>query len=191
MQEQPSGAPAGGLFTPGQAPAQPQMPAGPQPQAPTAVQPQTDINWSASEFIDHSKPSGWYGMFIAGAIVGIVAIYFITRDFISVGVLLIFAVVFLVLSKRKPRVLQYGIGPSGIQIGEKLYPMGMFRAFAIIDEGALHSITVLPLKKISPPLNIYFAPDDERTIIEALGSYLPQEQRQQDMVDRLMRRIHF
>jgi hypothetical protein len=42
-----------------------------------------------------------------------------------------------------------------------------------------------------PLLTIYYDPADEDKIVNALSDMLPHEDRQHDMVERLMRRLRF
>lgn len=203
----------GWTFTPGQQPVQspaapqtagpaspvpavpPPSPQAPAPAAPPQPSPQasTDngINWTASEFVEHEKSAGWYLGVLFVAAVGIGIIYFITKDVFSVVVLAMFAIGFVVLAARKPQVLSYSLSDNGIQVGQKFYTFGQFKSFAVIDEGMIHSITLLPLKRFMPGISVYYAPDDEAAIVNFLGAHLPHEERKQDAVDRFMHRIRF
>jgi hypothetical protein len=42
-----------------------------------------------------------------------------------------------------------------------------------------------------PPISVYFEPQEEATIVELLGRYLPQEDKNQDIIDKLMHKIRF
>lgn len=150
-----------------------------------------NIDWTASEFIEHEKSASWYGAVSILGIAGIAAVYFITQDLFSVVALFLFGIAFLALGARKPKVLSYSLNDNGIQIGERFYGFDQFRSFAVIDEGSLHSISLLPIKRFMPELSIYFAPDDEDKIVDFLGHRLPFEERKQAMVDQFMRKIRF
>lgn len=154
----------------------------------SSIQP---VSWTASEYVAHDKSTAWFMKFIAVAIVGIGLIFFLTRDITSVILLSLLVIAFGVFAARKPNVLQYTLDNRGITIGKKFYPINVFRSFAIIEEGAFRSITLLPLKRFMPAISLYYAPDDERVIMEAFGALLPQETRKQDAVDKFMHRIRF
>lgn len=160
----------------------------PPPEAPSDAH----ISWSASEFIAYHKSSGWYikVLLVLGVIAG--AAYLLTGgDWISTISILIIGILFVVFAGRKPRVLDYGIDSDGIHIGGKLYSFTTLRSFAVIDEGSLHSIALLPSQRFMPSVSMYFEPQDEDQIVAALGSYLPMEDRKQDMIDRFMHKIRF
>lgn len=126
------------------------------------------------------------------ALLGIVAVIFLlTRDPISSLATFIIGLLLIVFASRKPRVLNYEISDQGIQIGQKLYPFATLKSFAVIDEGAIHSIDLLPLQRFMPAVSMYYEPADEATIVQTLGSFLPKEERSQPLIDQLMHKIRF
>jgi hypothetical protein len=161
-----------------------------QPQTPTINQ-VNSVDWSASEYVEHEKGNMWFVQFGLASVGIIGIIFFVTRDYISIVVLSVLAVGIGYFAGRKPETLNYKLDSQGIHIGAKLYPISMFKSFAIVEEGAISSIALLPLKRFMPAISVYFAPDDEKKIVDALGAMLPQEERQQDRVDKLMHKIRF
>jgi len=151
----------------------------------------TSISWTASEYIEHDKSVSWYVWFFLATAVIIGGIYLLTHEVISVILLSLLAIVFGVFAARKPQVLQYRLDDRGLTIGQKFYPMNLFRSFAVIEEGPFRSVTLLPMKRFMPAISLYFSPEDERAILDAFSSLLPQEIRQQDALDKLMHRIRF
>lgn len=147
--------------------------------------------WTASEYIAHNKGFGWYALLFLAAAVLAAAVYFVSRDVVSTATIGIIEVIFAVAAARKPRVLTYSLDGSGLTIGQKFYPYSNFKSFALIQQGAFPSITFMPLKRFMPSLSIYFAPDDQEKILDALSKHLPMEQSQGELVDRLMHRIRF
>ena len=62
------------------------------------------IQWSASEFIDHEKPAGWF-LVVAG--IGIVLtglVYLLTRDLVNCIVILLVIALFAISGARRPVV---------------------------------------------------------------------------------------
>lgn len=163
----------------------------PSPKQPIAAIKPT-VSWTASEFIAHDKSSGWYLLLALGAAVLAVLVYLFTHgDKVSTAVVVIVAITFGILAARKPRELEYGVDGSGIHIGEKFYPYSGFRSFSIVQEEAVESIWFMPLKRFMPPLTLYFDPDDGEKIVDVLAQFLPLENQQVDMVDKLMHRLRF
>lgn len=178
---------SGWVFSPGQdSMQQPPTEGSGQPSAPGG-----DITWTASEFIEHHKTAGWYIGSTLIAVLGIGAVYLITKDVISIVVLGLFAAVFIGFAARKPRTLQYVLRDHTITVGEQQYNLTQFKSFSVIEEGPIRSISLLPLKRFMPTLTIYYALEDEEAITNFLSAQLPYEERKQDSVDRLMRKIRF
>ena len=85
----------------------------PQSLAPTSVAsppagPDGTISWTASEFIAHSKTSGWFGLLALGAILATVVVWFLTKDIVSIVFILFAAVAFGVFAVRQPREAPIG-----------------------------------------------------------------------------------
>jgi hypothetical protein len=152
--------------------------------------PQT-VSWTASEFIAHEKNAGWYLVLVvaAAALAGLV--YLFTRDKISTAVVIFAAIIFGIYAARKPQTIGYQLTPHGLGIGQKFYDYGMFRSFAVIDEGAFSSVAFMPLKRFMPAISIYYDPADEEKIVKMLIDRLPMENRGHDLVERFLHSIRF
>jgi len=151
----------------------------------------TIISWTASEFIAYQKGVGWYVVALMALLVIGGIIFLITKDYISAIMTSLLIFVFIVFASRKPRVLNYEISDQGIHIGNNLINFSTLKSFAVIDEGSIRSIDLLPLKRFMPSISMYFEPQDELKIVQALGSYLPKEERNQPFIDKLMHKIRF
>jgi len=149
------------------------------------------ISWTASEFVAHEKSTGWYLMLMIAAVLIGALVYLVTKDIISVGVVMVAALLLGIYGTHKPRQLEYRLDAQGINIGDKHYAYDHFRSFSVVPEGAFHSIVFMPLKRFSVPISIYYAPEDEDKIADMLTHRLPFEEARLDNTDRLMRRIRF
>lgn len=150
------------------------------------------VEWTASEYIAHHKSAGWFIMVGVGTAVAAILTYIITRgDIISSIVIAVAGCAFGIFGARQPQVLNYRVDESGLHIGAKLYPYSDLKSFAVLEEGAIDSIMLLPLKRLMPIISVYFAPEDEQKIMNVLSAYLPVEQRSLDPVERLMRKMRF
>lgn len=151
----------------------------------------SEVKWTASEFIDHQKSSGWF-MALAGAgILLSVAVYFMTKDMFAAVIIALLAIIFGVGAARKPRILEYSIDGNGIAVGSRRSAFEDFRSFAVVSEGAIESILLLPTKRWAPPLSVYFAPEDGDRIINTLSAFVPFENHEPGLIDKFLHRIHF
>ena len=159
----------------------------------TSAQPpkSTTVKWTASEFIEHNKGADWYTMLIIGGVLLAAVIYLLTKDIVSVVMTVIVAIVFGVFAAHKPRVLEYQIDGTGINIGPKSYAYSNFKSFALVSEDTINSIWLMPLKRFMPIITVYFAPEDEKKILEVISNYLPVQNHQPDPIDRLMHKLRF
>ncbi len=182
----PNQQPAGWQFVPEQQ----TPPNQPNSQASVSAK-EVHVSWTASEFIAYQKGAGWYlsAFFVILIIAGIT--FLLGQDVISAVVIFIIGGLFIGFASRKPRVLTYEVSSQGIKIGEKLYQYNSLKSFAVIEEGSINSIDILPLQRFMPGISMYYEPQDEPAIVEALGTYLPREERKQPAIDKLMHRIRF
>lgn len=150
------------------------------------------VSWTASEYIEHAKGLSWFVLLGLGLVALVALVYFMTGKDIFASVMVgIAGLVFGIFAARPPKVLQYSISPAGVQIGEKLYPFKEFKSFAVLTEGPLPSLLLMPLKRFLPPITLFYDPKSEDAILNALSAYLPHEEKEPDAVDRLMSRIRF
>ncbi len=150
-----------------------------------------EVHWTASEYIDHKKSALWYVALVLATIFVSGIIYLIGRDVLTVVALVVVATSFGFFASRPPQTLNYVIERRGIVIGDKLYPYSILRTFSIQPERGFSSLQLIPLKRFMPAISVYYPPDQEEKIVNALNSYLPHEQRKPDPIDRLMRHIRF
>lgn len=159
--------------------------------SPQKPEPAQSVSWTASEFIDHHKSASWYLLFIVGLGVLVSAVYFIAKDIISSAVIGFTGLLFIILASHKPREMAYKIDGGGITIGTKFYPYAQFKSFGIHRDGAIGAINLMPLKRFMPELSIYYPPEQENNIVEILAYHLPHDQREEQGVDRLLKKLKF
>lgn len=161
---------------------------------PSNLSPKSDVesvSWTASEFIFHEKTSGWYVALVGVSLVGSAVLYLLTRDLIAVGAVLFGALMFGVYAGRKPRQLPYQVDVNGVQVGQRSFGYGEFKAFSVVQEDAFSSIVLSPLKRFATLTTIYYPPEQEDKVIAIIANYLPMENREQDSIDKFMHKIGF
>lgn len=162
-------------------------------EAVTPVAPGSDavIEWTASEFIAHERTMGWYGSFAGITLVVIALIYIITRDVVSVVVIALLAIIIGFGVSRQPKVVSYRLDSSGLSVGQKRYAYKLFKAFSVAQDGAILCVTFAPFNRFTPPLSIYFPPEDEEKILEILSNRLPLQPASQDWFDSIIKHARF
>jgi len=149
------------------------------------------VTWEASEYVHHQKAAGWY--FGLGGITILVSglLFLLLKDWFSLGVILLMGMAVGIYARREPKVQRYSLSASGLSVGEHHYPINEFGSYYITDEGGIQSATFIPLRRFMPPVSVYFLPQDGAKIIATLSNILPLEDRQPDLIDRLMKRVRF
>jgi hypothetical protein len=149
------------------------------------------VQWSASEYVAHEKSAGWYGLFFAGSLAIVALVFLITRDILASIVVLLSCSAISVYAARKPGTNSYVVDEKGVKVQERFYPYSTFRSFSLVEEGAINSIWLKPLKRLSPIVVMYFSPEDEQKIVDVLANFLPHEDRELDAIDRFSKRMRF
>lgn len=178
-----------------EAPAPQEQPAAPQPseQAPAVSLPEdVPIQWLAKEYVQLDKGTWWYVCFALVALALIALDVFVVRSWVySFSVLVIvMAISLIVYIRRPPRDIQYSLsGRQGLYVGERLYHLADFKAFGLINDDGHHSILLIPRKRFSPGVSVYFPEEAGEQIVDILGQRLPMKELKLDAVDRLIRLI--
>ena len=175
------------------APTAPQAPPTPVPQAPPAAPPSDNstVTWTTAEYFHHEHGVGWFALLFVAIITLTGVVYLLTRDYFASGTILVVGAIVGIFATRKPGQVTCELSNSGLRIGEKLYNYSQFKSFSIIRATESSSISLLPLKKFMPPVNVYFGAADEEKITDVLGRHLPYEQRKQAGIDRLSNKLKF
>ena len=151
----------------------------------------TTFSWTASEYIDHNRGSSWYLLLAmaTGALAAV--IYLLTKEYFATGAIVAVGIIAGFYAHQKPKKITYELSETGLQIGEKSYDYSLFKSFALVKDGMLNSIQLLPLKKLMPPISAYYDAADEEKIADILGEHLPYEEAKLDRIERLSRRLKF
>ncbi len=147
------------------------------------------ITWSAQEYIHMDKTPIWFIIFAIVVLVLIALGFFFLGWTFSVLVVVMAAAI-IVYIRRPPRTLTYALSPiQGLYVGEHLHHYDEFRAFGLIKDGEHNSIMLIPRKRFSPGVSVYFPEDAGERIVDILGQRLPMEELKLDVVDIVVRKL--
>ncbi|HSE29093.1 MAG TPA: hypothetical protein VLA77_00725 [Candidatus Saccharimonadales bacterium] len=148
------------------------------------------IDWKASEYVQHDKGFGWLIAVIAVslALIG-VTVYF--KQWTFAVLITVMAVAFCYFGFKKPRIVSYHLTQENLVIDGREYSFKDFRAFSVHEDGAFYSIVLVPVKRLSPAVNIYFGNDQAEAVLNIISDHLPLEKTTPDPFDVIMRRLHF
>lgn len=147
------------------------------------------IAWTAPEGVKVHRELWWYITF-GVVLIGLMALAILVFKSPTFAILLpIMTVALFLLSEKTPQNINYAISPKGIYVGDKLYDFSEFRAFGITRENNQHSAILLPVKRFSPGLTLYFSEKEGEKIVDMLGARLPMQEIKPDALEKLIRMI--
>lgn len=149
------------------------------------------ITWQASEFIHHEKGGSWFFALLATAAVLLALDIFVVKSWTFGALIVVMAIAAVVVGKRPPRILDYYLSQQGIQIDDKSFSFHDFRAFGVVQEEAFYSIRLIPNKRFMPMVSLYFPAEQGEQIVDLIGSLLPMEHIERDLIDKIVEKIRF
>lgn len=148
------------------------------------------ISWEASEYVHNDKGIMWLvGLGAIGLVFAAIALFFQAWTFFIL--IVVMTVAMGVFAFRKPHILHYTLNNNGVQVGDRTFHYSDFRAFGILEDGAFFTMTLIPVKRFSPAISVYFADEQGEDIVDIVSAHLPMEHVEPDFIDRLMRRLRF
>jgi hypothetical protein len=149
------------------------------------------VQWTASEYIQHQKPTGWYGLTVFFTVAISVIMYLILHDFFAPVLFALIGASLFLYGHRQPETLTYSVGPNGVGIGNKRHGLDDFRSFSMLDDDGILTIQLNPLKRFMPAISLYLDPKDADRVANAFALHLPHEDRSIEFVDRIARKLRF
>lgn len=148
------------------------------------------VHWNAVEYINEEKNGLWFVIF------GIVVFSLIAIDILFLHaytfsvLVVVMAITVIVFSRRPPRTIDYTLsGNQGLYVGEKLYHFTEFKSFGLIKDHGQHSIMLIPTKRFSPGVSVYFPEEAGEAIVDILGARLPMENLKLDLIDIVVQKL--
>ena len=146
------------------------------------------VRWEAKEYIQHDKNAGWYiGLAIVG--LGLVALSVFLQWWTFTAVVVLSVVSLLIYVLRPARTIKYSISSKGLTEGEKVYKFEDFKSFGILQDDTNFAIVLIPRKRFSPVVTVYFPKEKGEEIVDQFGARLPMEEVRLDLIDRLVRKL--
>ncbi len=153
--------------------------------------PTNSLTWSANEFVEHKKSASWFVILILVLAIVSVGIYFLSHSIYPPVMIMLIGIVFAVIAARSPKLVNFEINNTGFFIGKRFYSYNGFKSFSIVDEDHMGSIVFNPFKRFAYPSTILYELEDEDKVLTLLTQNLPVEEPPKDIVDQLMRKLHF
>jgi len=146
------------------------------------------VSWEAEEYITHDKNAGWYiGLAIVGLLLIALSVWLKWWTFTALILLCIVSLLIYVL--RPPRKIKYSVSAKGLTEGDRTYHFEDYRAFGVLQDDTNFAIVMMPRKRFSPAVTIYFPKAKGEEIVDVFGARLPMEEVKLDMIDKIVRKL--
>ncbi len=144
-----------------------------------------DVSWTATEYIAKNHNAWWYlGLIIIAGGFGTLAVFIKSWTFLALIVLS--AISLIIYTVRPPRKIKYELNAKGLQEDSRFHPYDSFRAFGILKEDNNFSAVLIPKKRFSLSVKVYFPEGSGEAIVDALGARLPMEEVKLDFLDKIV-----
>jgi hypothetical protein len=152
--------------------------------------PETPVSWSAHEYVHIDKSPIWFVLFVI-VVLGLIAVdVFLLKSWTFSALVIVMAIAVIIYARRPPRELTYTLSAKqGLYISERLYHFDEFKSFGIIKDGEHNSIMLIPTKRFSPGVSVYFPEEAGERIVDILGQRLPMEELKLDIIDIVVRKL--
>lgn len=129
------------------------------------------FGWDVPEYHEYERGLGWYiGLIGLGIVLLIYALR--SNNFLFAFIVIMFAIIFLIHSGRRPMILKFAITEDGIALGKKMYRWKDLKRFYIIYEPPEVKNLYLEFSGVRPRLPIPLYDQDPVKIREFLLKFL-------------------
>lgn len=150
------------------------------------------MEWEPVQFRDAPRGDNWYlWLGIAAAILITIAI--LTKTYIVAVTFFLLAVVLVMFAQKPIKRHRVRITDTGIEVGEQFYPYHKLKSFWILyNPPQVTTLNFQQRDKISLNINIEIEDEDPVKIRDILLEYLTEEEnKEEDFIDAISRRLHF
>lgn len=148
------------------------------------------ISWVSPEYYSGDKNKMWYVWFTIIVLIMIAISVLLIKSWSFAILILIMATSLVIYSKRPPQEIKYTLSmKQGLYVGETLYNLQDYKSFKLIRDGGRNSVFLVPIKRFSPGISVYFPEESGERIIDILASRLPMEESSPDIMDKIISKL--
>ncbi len=146
------------------------------------------VSWQAKDSQDHHYGVGWYVGFSLVSLSILALGILVFKDWFFAVLTVVMSVAVIVHITRPSRMVNYRLTAKGLYVNDRLYDYADFKAFGLIQEGQEYSILMIPVKRFSPGVSVYFPVEHGEKIVDILGARLPMEKMNPSIIDKIIRK---
>lgn len=147
------------------------------------------ITWTAPDSAKKSFSKSWYlKISLFFLVITIVAVVWL--DSIITAVLFVVVYIALIIyTKKAPQIINYSLSDDGLFVNDQAFKLEDFSSFGIVEDRELFSVILLPNKRIATSLIVNFDQKDGEAIVDFLGAILPMKPVEENLIDKIIRRL--
>lgn len=146
----------------------------------------SSVSWEAEEYIERSRNAWWFvGLVLIAA--AFIALGVFLKMWTFIAVIALAALAILARALMPPRKIKYTLDKEGLTEGGQKHLFKDYKAFGILKDGDHYSAVMIPRKKVSLQVKVYFPEKNGEAIVDILGTHLPMEEVRLDFIDKLIK----
>jgi hypothetical protein len=149
------------------------------------------LEWQASEYVEHEKSAKWFIILAVVVVVFVALAVFLLKNYTFAVLIVVMAISVALWARRPAMEVQYKLESNGVWVGSKFFAIHDFRGFGVLKEGAIYAVVLLPIKRFSPGVTVYFPEELGEQIVDVLGTSLPMEEITPDWIDSITHKLNF
>lgn len=148
-----------------------------------------NISWQAPDALRHYS-LGWYVKVSIFFVVIVVVAIWLLESIITAVLFVVVYIALLIYTKKSPQAITYNLTTETLFVNDQSYPLEQFSGFGIIDErDQICTVILLPTARLGTGMTISFKRQDAEQIVDLLGAVLPMRQVEENLIDKLIRRL--
>lgn len=148
------------------------------------------VDWVAPEYYVGDKNTTWYVIFGIITLVLMALAIFLLQSWTFAVLIAVMAFSLIIYSRRPANNIKYTLSVNqGIYINDKLYNLQDYKSFSLATEDSRNSIILIPVKRFSPSLSVYFPTESGEQIVDILAARLPMEEYKPDLLDKIINKL--
>lgn len=162
--------------------------------ADSEYQPSDQITWSAKEYQDQNKSFSWYAtLYLVGLVIILASILFYYKkplQMLSVILVVSSVVASLhIISRKKPKTINYSIDEDILIIDGKAYSLDSFRSFSVINRSNQEEIRLMPTSTTQPVIDLRLDEENRTKVFNLLSDNIPYEYVKISLIDKIVDKL--
>lgn len=159
--------------------------------SPQASQPTTrpTVAWTAPDSAQRTFSTAWYLkitlFFVAITVMSVLWL----KSPITAVLFVVVYIALIIYTKKGPQLINYSLSEDGLFINDQAFKLEDFSSFGVIEDRELFSVVLLPHKRLATSLVLNFDKKDGEAIVDFLGAVMPMKPIQENLIDKLIRRL--